>query len=362
MDKYSFTSPNVNFWRDKKVLVTGHTGFKGSWLSLWLLKMESKVSGISLNSLSNSLFEQLKIKKDINHILCDIRDKDSLKSNIEKIKPDIVFHLAAQPLVVDSYKDPIYTWETNVMGTLNVLDSITSLRNDCAGIFITTDKVYKNNEWLYGYRENDELGGHDPYSSSKAASEIAISSWRSSFLDINNTYKSHLRVASARAGNVIGGGDWAENRIIPDVIRSLQNNQKIKIRNPMSTRPWQHVLEPISGYLLLAEKLEGNKDRFSSAFNFGPFIESNRNVKELVEESIKFWPGEYIIDENLGDFHEAGILNLSIEKSINNLNWRPKWNFNKTVEMTMNWYKNVFFKNKSPLEISQENLEEYLND
>lgn len=362
MGKYSCTNPNHHFWKGKKVLVTGHTGFKGSWLSLWLLKMNSKVTGISLDPQeNNNLFDHLKIKNDLNHIICDIRDKDKLKKHIQEIKPDILFHLAAQPLVVKSYKDPVNTWETNLMGTINVLDSITSNKRNCIAIFITTDKVYKNNEWLYGYRENDELGGHDPYSSSKAACEIAISSWRASFSNETFKNKSLVSIASARAGNVIGGGDWAENRIIPDVIRSLKNEEKILIRNPLSTRPWQHVLEPLSGYLKLAEKLTNNNTLYSTAFNFGPDIESNRTVKELVEESIKYWEGSYIVDTQSGKPHEAGILNLSIEKALKKINWKPKWDFKKTVEMTINWYKNVYYKKESALEASLSNLEDYLN-
>ena len=357
----SFKKPNQSFWSGKKVLITGHTGFKGSWLSLMLLKMNSKVSGISLEPVgSKNLFDNLKIEKDLNHIICDIRDNASLKTFIKEINPDIVFHLAAQPLVVKSYEDPIYTWETNLMGTINVLDGIRSLKKECNGIFITTDKVYKNNEWVYGYRENDELGGHDPYSSSKAACEIAISSWRSSFHNQNNN-DSLVSLASSRAGNVIGGGDFADNRIIPDVIRSLQNNEKIQIRNPLSTRPWQHVLEPLLGYLLLAEALSNDKKNFSTSFNFGPFVESNRTVKELVEECLKHWDGSYCFDKNLNKPHEAGSLYLTIEKSIKELCWIPKWNFCKTIEKTINWYKNVHYGNMTPLECSLKDLNEYLN-
>ena len=359
LDKFSLVKPNNSFWKSKKVLITGHTGFKGSWLSLWLLKMNSNVSGISLEQEdSNNLFDQLKIRNDINHITCDIRDKELLKKHIQAIKPEIIFHLAAQPLVVASYKDPIYTWETNVMGTLHVLDAMTSINNDCLGIFITTDKVYKNNEWIYGYRENDELGGYDPYSSSKAACEIAISSWRSSFLNS----KELPSIASVRAGNVIGGGDWAENRIIPDVIRSLKNNEKINIRNPSSTRPWQHVLEPLSGYLLLAENIYKNHQFLSSSFNFGPCIESNKTVLELVEECLKYWEGDYLINEGQDMPHEAGILNLSIEKAIKELHWLPKWNFQDTIANTINWYKKVCYKEKSPIDCSLDDLNRYIQN
>ncbi len=363
MNLANISKPKHTFWKGKKVLVTGHNGFKGSWLSLWLLQMKANVSGISLvPEYSNNLFDALKIENDINNIICDIRNKEAVKKYIQEINPDIIFHLAAQPLVVTSYKDPVGTWETNVMGTINILDAIRALKNNCIGVFITTDKVYKNNEWIYGYRENDELGGYDPYSSSKAASEIAISSWRSSF-DIQDSNKiSNFTISSARAGNVIGGGDWSENRIIPDVINSLQNNQKIQIRNPNSTRPWQHVLEPLSGYLLLAEKLNEDKNLFSTPFNFGPFIESNRTVKELVDECLKHWDGEYIFDDILDKPHEAGVLNLSIEKAIKYLNWSPKWDFSKSVSATINWYKNVHEGQTTALDYSLKNLEEYLKN
>ena len=363
MKNFSFKKPDPNFWNGKKVLITGHTGFKGSWLSLWLLQMNSNVSGISLDPIgSKNLFDSLKIQQDLNHIVCDIRDQNSLKNHFKKINPDIVFHLAAQPLVLKSYKDPIETWETNLMGTLNVLDSLTSLKKECTGIFITTDKVYKNNQLVYGYRENDELGGHDPYSSSKAACEIAISSWRSSFLTRNKINDSLVSIASARAGNVIGGGDVAENRIIPDVIKSLKNNEKIEIRNPFFTRPWQHVLEPLAGYLVLAEKLKKNSEDFSSSFNFGPLIDSNRTVKELVEECLKHWEGNYYINKESNKLHEAESLYLTIEKSMRNLGWFPKWNFHETIEKTIKWYKDVHYGDKSPLKCTLENLNEYLND
>ena len=354
-------NPNPNFWNRKRVLITGHTGFKGSWLTTWLLQMKANVYGISLPpSSSKNLFDSLKIKDEINHIICDIRNKEQLNKHINEIKPDIIFHLAAQPLVLESYINPISTWETNVIGTLNVLDSITSLRNECIGIFITTDKVYKNNEWIYGYRENDQLGGHDPYSSSKAACEIAISSWRSSFL--NPRQQNNFFISSARAGNVIGGGDWAENRIIPDVVRALEKKEKILVRNPLSTRPWQHVLEPLSGYLLLAESLSRNNINFSTAFNFGPLIESNRSVQELVKECLKNWQGEFILDNNANKPHEAGVLNLTIEKAIKELNWHPKWDFNMTIKKTINWYKNVFESSKTPIDCSLSDLNDYLID
>ena len=237
--------PNKEFWRNKKVLVTGHTGFKGSWLSLWLLKMGANVSGISLEpESSKNLFDSLNIKQDINHIICDIRNRENLRKHLKQIKPEIIFHLAAQPLVLTSYLQPVETWEVNVLGTINLLDCIRTNKNECIAILITTDKVYKNEEWIHGYRENDILGGYDPYSSSKAAAEIAIESWRSSFFNPknNNPESNFFSFSSARAGNVIGGGDWSKNRIIPDIVNALYERNYYK--KSISTRPWQHVIEP----------------------------------------------------------------------------------------------------------------------
>ena len=354
-------NPNPHFWNRKRVLITGHTGFKGSWLTTWLLQMKANVYGISLPpSSSKNLFDSLKIKNEINHIICDIRNKEQLNKHINEIKPDIIFHLAAQPLVIKSYLEPIQTWETNVIGTLNILNSITSLNNECIGVFITTDKVYKNNEWAYGYREIDPLGGHDPYSSSKASCEMAIASWRSSFLDPKQNNK--FFISSARAGNVIGGGDWSENRIIPDVIRALEKNKKISVRNPFSTRPWQHVLEPLSGYLILAEKLSQDHKAFSSSFNFGPFVESNRSVKDLVNECLKHWDGDFTIENNNDKPHEAGVLNLTIEKAIKELNWHPKWDFDTTIKKTISWYKDVFNSKGNPIDCTLKDLNDYLID
>ena len=355
--------PSSKFWNGKKVLITGHTGFKGSWLALWLLKLGAKVSGISLiPEKKQNLFDYLELSKNLNHNILDIRNKDELTKSIKKIKPDIVFHLAAQPLVLNSYKEPILTWETNVNGTLNVLYSLQCLDDRCGAIFITTDKVYKNKEWIFGYRENDLLGGIDPYSSSKAASEIAIASWRESFCGSLPYQKSNLYIASARSGNVIGGGDWSNNRIVPDIVRSLSSNKKIIIRNPSSTRPWQHVLDPLSGYLLLAERLYSEGDNFASAFNFGPNTESNKTVLELVEESLKLWSGSYEISNSKNSPHEAGMLNLSIEKSFNKLKWRPKWDFYKTINVTISWYKMLLECKSSPLEMCINNISDYEND
>ncbi len=336
-----------DFWQRKKVLITGHSGFKGSWLSLWLKQLGAQVCGISLQPEENSLFNQLELYTKIdNNFFEDINNLNKLKTIIREFNPDLVFHLAAQPLVIKSYKNPIETWETNVMGSLKILESLKQLQKKCAAILITTDKVYKNNEWDFGYRENDPLGGKDPYSASKAAAEIAISSWRDSYCGRGNVQNVHLSVATARSGNVIGGGDYSENRLIPDLIKSLDENKPIVIRNPQASRPWQHILEPLSGYLKLAEAMyqENDNNKYCEAFNFGPNITSNKTVKALLEEVFKHCDCEFIIKRNDNQFHEASNLHLQIDKSYHKLGWYPKLNFEKTIEMTLNWYQDT--KNK----------------
>lgn len=328
----------AQFWQGKKILVTGHTGFKGSWLSLWLLSLGSEVAGLSLETNTEpSLFKQLALNRDLKHNIGDIRDLDLVKNLVRDFQPDIVFHLAAQPLVRLSYVEPIITWETNVLGTVNVLESLKILDKPCVGVMITTDKCYDNKEWLYGYRENDPLGGHDPYSSSKAGAEIAIASWAQSFF-----YQGNVRVVSARAGNVIGGGDWALDRIVPDAMRALKEGQPIPVRNPHATRPWQHVLEPLGGYLILAYKLyqqlSTQEITIEGAFNFGPNLNSNRSVRDLVEEILRHWAGTWIDNSDLNSPHEATLLNLVTDKAYHMLNWQPKWDFAHTIKQTVSWY------------------------
>ena len=262
-------------------------------------------------------------------------------------QPEVVIHLAAQPLVRQSYEDPLNTWSTNVQGSLNVLEGLKRVQHHCAVVMVTTDKVYENKGWVYGYRENDRLGGHDPYSASKAAAELAIASWRSSFCGQQKHQTTCLAVATARAGNVIGGGDWAENRIIPDAIRALTRSQPVPVRNPHATRPWQHVLEPLSGYLCLAQALAGIKmkgigsNEICSPFNFGPYMEANKNVQQLIEESLRHWTGSWIDQSNKEAPHEAERLGLEIEKARQYLGWEPKWNFAMTIERTITWYKEI---------------------
>ena len=339
---------NTNFWLGKRVLLTGHTGFKGCWLLVWLQELGAEVWCYSLEpndppNLFKEIAKERPAGKNWHHTIGDIREGNKLSLIIKQSQPEIVFHLAAQALVQNSYVDPIGTWSTNVQGSLHLLEGLKQLKHQCAVVMITTDKVYRNNEWGYGYRENDRLGGHDPYSSSKAAAEIAISSWRASFCGNGREQTPFLKIASARAGNVIGGGDWAPNRIIPDTIRALSQKKVVTVRNPSSTRPWQHVLEPLSGYLLLAEQLAYKPDdvKLADAFNFGPKIESNTSVENLIREVLKHWDGKWTKLPTSQALHEARSLHLNIDKAYNILEWSPQWNFSKTVERTIRWYKKV---------------------
>lgn len=337
---------NADFWHNKRVLITGHTGFKGSWLGLWLSELGAEVTGIGLEpDCKPNLFDQLGLKDRLkeNH-LADIRDLQTVKEIVEVSQPEVVLHLAAQPLVRRSYTDPLGTWATNVQGSLNLLEALKILQKPCAVVMVTTDKVYANQEWNYGYREDDRLGGHDPYSASKAAAELAIASWRSSFCGSDKHQTPHLAIATARAGNVIGGGDWAKDRIVPDAIRALAGGEPIKVRNPHATRPWQHVLEPLSGYLLLAKHLvseSGPEHCYADAYNFGPSLEGNRTVQDLVNEMLKHWDGIWRDCSDPHAPHEAGRLHLQIDKAHHQLAWRPRWSFRRTVERTVNWYKAV---------------------
>jgi CDP-glucose 4,6-dehydratase len=357
------------FWQGKKVLVTGHTGFKGSWLSFWLLHLGAEVKGLSLapNTMP-SLFEQLDLAKHLNHQLGDIRDLELVRQAIAQWQPDLVFHLAAKPLVRRSYLESVETWNANVMGTIHLLESLKHLSHPCAAVFVTTDKCYENREWVYGYRENDPLGGHDPYSSSKAAAELAISSWRDSFFSEPRT---SIGIASARAGNVIGGGDWAEDRIVPDAIRSLLRKEAIPVRNPISTRPWQHVLEPLGGYLLLGQRLyeslsELDHSGLHGAFNFGPDLSSNRTVRDLVERILQSWPGTWVDRSNSKAIHEARLLNLVTDKAFHSLGWQSAWNFERTVRETVDWYRQASQfepKNREGFQtLTRQQIEQYQTD
>jgi len=358
------------FWRGRRVLLTGHTGFKGSWLSLWLLNLGAEVWGFALApEPGRSLFQDLNLEPpaaipngaQLHHQLADLSNLEALQQAVAEAQPEVVLHLAAQPLVRRSYRDPLGTWTTNVQGSLHLLEALKPIQHPCAVVMVTTDKVYANREWDYGYREDDRLGGHDPYSASKAAAELAIASWRTSFCGSGPHQTPHLAIATARAGNVVGGGDWAEDRIVPDAMRALAAGEPIPVRSPRATRPWQHVLEPLGGYLLLAEKLataHGPNNPYASAFNFGPSLEANRSVNELVQEALSHWEGSW------GDLsephapHEAGRLHLQIDKAHHQLGWQPRWDFATTVARTVAWYMAVH-EGASPLSCCLSDLRAY---
>jgi CDP-glucose 4,6-dehydratase len=331
-------------FRDRTVWLSGHTGFKGSWLATWLLELGAQVHGYALEPPTNpSLFEELGLTNRVQqHEIADVRDAAAVEKSLCAAKPDFVFHLAAQPLVRLSYETPQETYATNVMGTVHVLEALRKLDRPCHAIFITTDKCYENLESHHAFREDDPLGGYDPYSSSKAAAEIVIAAYRSSFFSPN---ESSISIASARAGNVVGGGDWAADRIVPDSIRALQRGQPIEVRNKTSTRPWQHVLEPLGGYLTLAAALADSdgarRAALRSAFNFGPGEESNRTVEEVVRAILARWPGGWEDKSNSKAPHEAGQLNLAIEKASHLLDWSPVWGFEKTIAQTVDWYRSA---------------------
>jgi CDP-glucose 4,6-dehydratase len=328
--------PDAEFWRGKRVVVTGHTGFKGGWLVLWLQRMGALVTGISLAPLSSpSLFELAGIEQLCQSNICDIRDAQRLASVITSANPEVIFHLAAQPLVRASYKSPIETFETNVMGTVHTMDAMRGVADLRVAIMVTTDKVYRNNEWHWPYRETDSLGGHDPYSASKAASEIVIDSYRSSFL--NNK----LAISSARAGNVIGGGDWSDDRLIPDAVRAWQSHKILSIRRPDAIRPWQHVLEPVAGYLKLAERtwLQPN---LAGAFNFGPPASEAATVKDVVELARNIYgSGDVSFGDGSEGPHEAGWLALETSKTSNILDVMPRWALGEAVTRTFEWYRDL---------------------
>jgi CDP-glucose 4,6-dehydratase len=296
------------------------------------------------------------LASQLHHKVGDVRDASIIKEWLNSIRPDVVYHLAAQPLVRRSYREAHRTWETNVMGTVNLLEAVCQMLSPCAVVVITTDKVYENREWNYAYREVDLLGGHDPYSSSKAATELAVASWRSSYF----MESKKIRIASARAGNVIGGGDWSEDRIIPDFVRSLSAGKSIEVRNPEAVRPWQHVLEPLSGYLKLAEKLLTEEDPiWQSAFNFGPEAGDFRRVKDLVEEALQYWPGSWQDESDSEVPHEANFLTLTIEKARQKLGWHPRWDFHTAVQHTLEWYLKVQTNQASAEEICRQQIQLY---
>ncbi len=352
-----------NFYRGRKVLVTGHTGFKGSWLCQWLLKLGAEVQGYALAPpTSPSLFEQLGLSTQLADTRADMRDRDQLTTVIGDFNPEILFHLAAQPLVRYSYENPIETYETNVMGSIYVLEALRILNRPCVAVMVTTDKCYENREWVFGYREVDPMGGADPYSSSKGMAELAIAAYRRSYFG-----NGQIRVASVRAGNVIGGGDWALDRIVPDCVRALQKHEPIVVRNPAATRPWQHVLDPLHGYMLLAQQMyevpakSHRLAQLCSGFNFGPESSSNRTVRELVEQILKSMPGRWIDQSNAASVHEAHLLQLCIDKAQSLLQWQPCWDFRCSVDTTAIWYQGCVDKRQTK-SITLEQIEKYSAD
>jgi CDP-glucose 4,6-dehydratase len=326
-----------NLYKGKKVLITGHTGFKGSWLSIWLREMGAEVYGYALPPESEmDNFVTCNLKKQINHLEADIRDEQKLKDYFEQVQPDIAFHLAAQPLVLLSYQNPSGTFETNLMGTVNFFEAVRNTKSVKVAINITSDKCYDNKEWVWGYRENDPMGGKDPYSASKGCSELITASYANSFFKEQGA----CLIASARAGNVIGGGDWAKDRILPDYFRAVKAGKKLTIRNPYSTRPWQHVLEPLSGYLNLGAAMYIRGEECGGAWNFGPEDTANYSVKQLIDIILAIDAnGGYEIPEQTVKPHEAVLLKLDISKAVNQLKWRPVLSFDETVEFTVNGYK-----------------------
>lgn len=325
----------------KKVFLTGHTGFKGAWLLKTLKLLGAEVKGYALEPKSkDDLFNLIDGQNICESVISDLRDRDSLNKEVLRYQPDFIFHLAAQPLVRRSYEIPSETFEVNAIGTANLLDAVRLLDKKCAVVLITTDKVYHNYEWEYPYRENDRLGGYDPYSASKACAELVIDSYRNSYFN-KLKYETHQKgIAVARAGNVIGGGDWSKDRLIPDIVRSLIDDTTIIIRNPNAIRPWQHVLEPVIGYLLLGSRLAQEPGKFSDAYNFGPQSTDALPVLNMVDLAIQAWgTGKYEIEQQTNTLHEAGLLKLDISKVATEMNWIPKMNANQAVKFTIDWYR-----------------------
>ena len=347
----------MNNFKNKKVLITGHTGFKGSWLSAWLILLGAKVIGLSINIPSTpSHFKASGLKNKLIHQKVDIRNLQNLKKIFRKHKPDYVFHLAAQALVTKSFSNPIYTWETNTIGTLNVLESLREINKECVAVLITSDKSYKNLEIKRGYKENDLLGGKDPYSASKASAEFAIQSYISSYF---STKKNKVKIGIARAGNVIGGGDWSADRLIPDCVKSWSKNKKVIIRNPKSTRPWQHVLEAVYGYLIFATNLKKNRKLHGEVFNFGPNNKKNYDVIDLVKQMKKYWKKVSWRIINKNNFFESNLLKLNSNKSKNQLKWKCILSFEETINMVAQWYKNYYLNPTKIQKISFDQIKEY---
>jgi len=349
-----------NIFEGRRVLVTGHTGFKGAWLSLILNKLGAEVSGFALEPPTNpSLFEKAGINKIVASYEGDIRNYDHLFKIVRRVKPEIVIHMAAQAIVLESYRNPVDTYSTNVMGTVNLLEAIRQTSGVRAVVIVTTDKCYENREWHWGYRENEPMGGYDPYSNSKGCSELVTSAYRNSFFNPKDYEKHGVAIASARAGNVIGGGDWAADRLIPDFIRAISKGDKVKIRSPHAIRPWQHVLEPLSGYLILAARLFMDGPQFNGAWNFGPDDYDARSVEWIINKICSFW-GEsatYEIDKNPQP-HEANYLKLDCSKAKTELGWFPQWDILRTLNEITDWHK-AFLQGKDIQRICEDQIDSY---
>lgn len=350
-------------YQHKKIFVTGHTGFKGSWLTAWLHSLGAEVKGYALAPEQDDLYNSINGDTLCQSVIADIRDKDRLKKELLNFSPDFIFHLAAQPLVRYSYEAPLETFEVNVMGTAYLLDAVRELKKACTVVIITTDKVYQNKEQDYFYKEDDKLGGYDPYSASKAAAEIVVDSYRSSFFNPSD-YNGHQKsISSARAGNVIGGGDWAQDRIMPDIIRALSSNKPVVVRNPFSIRPWEHVLEPLHGYLVLAAHQSKDPQQYATAYNFGPRMNESLPVGELLKQAIKMWgSGTYQTPDQTGAPHEAHLLQLNISKAEKDLGWSPAFTVTEAVEMTVNWYKQYHQKSDTAYNLLLQDINKLSND
>jgi CDP-glucose 4,6-dehydratase len=349
----------VSCFNGATVLITGHTGFKGAWLTAWLKKLGANVVGIALEPPSDpSHFTATKLADDIVDLRIDIRDQFAVENAIVSVQPDFVFHLAAQALVRHSYEDPLETWQTNVMGTLHVIEALRKLKKPCAAVIITSDKCYDNVEWVWGYRETDAMGGPDPYSASKGAAELAIRSYIKSYFPKET---SNVRIATARAGNVIGGGDWAVDRIVPDCVRAWSVNNEVELRNPHSTRPWQHVLEPLSGYLNLAIALSQQSELHGEPFNFGPRAQQNHSVLELVKQMEKHWDQVRWKDvsQSIVGPYESGLLKLNCDKALHYLNWYAVMDFDETVRMTTEWYRTYYEEPTKIAAITEAQINDY---
>lgn len=351
------------FFKGKRVLITGHTGFKGSWLTMMLNQLGAEIIGIALAPKhEDDFFVVNEVTQFCESHISDIADFHFIQKKVVEFQPELIFHLAAQPLVRYSYNNPLETYQTNVMGTANVLEASKKTRSKCAIVVITTDKVYQNNEWIYPYRESDRLGGKDPYSSSKACAESVVASYQHSFFHPQEFGHHQKSIATARAGNVIGGGDWSEDRLIPDIVRAIQAKTEIIIRNPEAIRPWQHVLEPLHGYLLLAENLYQDPLKYAGAWNFGPYPEEVLKVKDVVQKAIDILnTGSYVVQKNDLDVHETTLLKLDISKSLNLLNWKPRLTTEEAITLTLQWYKELSGNREGILDYSTKSVRDYLN-